>query len=425
MNSRERVQLSLNHKEPDRIPIDLGAGFQTGMHVQSVYKLRQALGLDEPGTPVKVIEPYQMLGEIKPDLLKAVEGDVLGVNPRKTMFGYKCEDWKPWITFDGTPVLIPGNFNTEVESNGDLLQFPEGDTSAPPSGRMPKGGFYFDSIIRQPPINEERLSIEDNLEEFGPISDEDLEYFEQEVNRYYYETDKTIYANFGGTAFGDIALVPAPWLKYPKGIRDVEEWYISTVTRKNYVEEIFKRQCEIALENLKKLYEVVGNRVDVVFLTGTDFGGQDRPMLSTKNYEDLFKPYHKQLNDWIHQNTNWKTFIHTDGALMPLISHFIEAGFDILNPIQWTAKNMVPVKLKKKFGDQLTFWGGGVDTQKTLPFGTPDAVRAEVHQRIKDFAPGGGWIFNTVHNVQPLVPVENLLAMYETIKDYGSYPIKI
>jgi len=424
MNSRERVQLSLNHKEGDHVPIDIGAGFQTGMHVQPVYRLRQALGLDEPGTPVKVIEPYQMLGEIKPDLLAAVSGDIIGINPKGTMFGYACEDWKPWTTFDGTPVLVPGKFNTDVDADGALLQYPEGDKSAPPSGRMPKGGFYFDSIIRQPPIDDASLDVEDNLEEFGPISEQDLQYFSHEVNQAYNETDKAIYANFGGTAFGDIALVPAPWLKNPRGIRDVEEWYISTAIRKDYVKKVFQRQGEIAMENLKKIYEVVGNRVDVVFMTGTDFGGQDRPLLSTANYKELFMPFHKKLNDWIHQNTTWKTFIHSDGALMPLIPHFIDAGFDVLNPIQWTASNMDPLVLKKKFGDKLVFWGGGVDTQKTLPFGTPDEVRNELKQRIMDFAPGGGWVFTTVHNVQPFVPAENLLAMYETAIKFGSYSNK-
>ncbi|MFN2124776.1 MAG: uroporphyrinogen decarboxylase family protein, partial [Candidatus Promineifilaceae bacterium] len=237
----------------------------------------------------------------------------------------------------------------------------------------------------------------------------------------YRETDKAVYANFGGTAFGDIALVPAPWLKNPKGVRDIEEWYISTLTRQGYVYEIFEYQCAIALENLQKIFDVVGNKVDVVFLTGTDFGGQSGPLISVKSYERLFKPFHKQLNDWIHENTTWKTFMHTDGSLIPLIPHFIDAGFDILNPIQWAAKNMTPVELKREFGEQLVFWGGAIDSQKTLPFGTPDEVRVEVRARIEDFRAGGGWIFNTVHNVVANVPVENLLVMYETFHEYKRY----
>ena len=423
MNSRERVTLVLEHKEPDRIPLDLGAGFQTGMHVSMVYTLRQALGLDEPGTPVKVIEPYQMLGEIKVDLLDALGADVVGVNPPNTMFGYKNEGWKPWTTFDGTPVLVSEHFNTQIEQNGDLFAYPEGDKSAPPSGRMPKGGYYFDSIIRQPPIDDANLNVADNLEEFGVIADEDLAFFKREVDRLYSETERAIYANFGGTAIGDIALVPAPWLKHPKGIRDVEEWYISTLTRRDYVYQIFERQTEISLQNLAKVFEVVGNKVQIVFLTGTDFGAQDRAFMSPKTYRDLFKPFHKALNDWVHSNTTWKTFMHSDGAILSLLPDIIEAGFDILNPIQWTAKDMEPKLLKERFGDQLVFWGGSVDSQGTFPFGTPEQVCTEVLRSIRSLAPGGGYIFNSVHNIQPETPIENLLAFYETIHAHQQYPI--
>ncbi|MBL7160976.1 MAG: methyltransferase [Anaerolineales bacterium] len=423
MNSRERVRLALEHREPDRIPLDLGAGFQTGMHVSMVYALRQALELDDPGTPIKVIEPYQMLGEIKIDLLDALGADLVGVNPPKTMFGYKNEGWKPWTTFDGTPVLVSEYFNTQVDQNGDLLAYPEGDKSVPPSGRMPQGGFYFDSIIRQEPIDDVNLSVADNLEEFGLISDEDLAFFGREVDRLYIETDRAIYANFGGTAIGDIALVPAPWLKHPKGIRDIEEWYISTLTRRNYVYQIFEQQTEISLQNLAKIFEVVGNKVQIVFLTGTDFGAQDRAFMSPKTYRDLYKPFHKAINDWVHENTTWKTFMHSDGAILSLIPDIIEAGFDILNPIQWTAKDMELKLLKERFGDQLVFWGGSVDSQGTFPFGTPEQVRAEVLQSIRDLAPGGGYIFNSIHNIQPGTPIENLLAFYETIQEHRQYPI--
>ncbi|MCS7260813.1 MAG: methyltransferase, partial [Anaerolineae bacterium] len=253
ITSRERIRIALEHREPDRVPLDLGSTPVTGMHVSAVYRLRQALGLDAPGTPVKVIEPFQMLGEIKPDLIEALGVDVVPLGSPKTLFGFRNENWKPWTTFDGTPVLVPEGFNTDPEPNGDILMYPEGDKSVPPSGRMPRGGWYFDAIIRQPPLDESKLNVEDNLEEFGPISDEDLAYFAAEADRLYRETDKAIVANFGGTSFGDIALVPAPWLKHPRGIRDVEEWYISTVTRRDYVYRVFERQCEIALANLERL----------------------------------------------------------------------------------------------------------------------------------------------------------------------------
>jgi hypothetical protein len=422
--SRERVNLTLAHREPDRVPIDLGGSAVTGMHVSVVYQLRQHLQLDPPDTPVKVVEPYQMLGEIKPDLMDALGIDVVGLVSPRTMFGFRNEGWKGWITFDGTPVLVPEGFNTEVEPSGDLLLYPEGDRSVPPSGRMPAGGWYFDSIIRQPPVDDAKLDVADNLEEFGPISNEDLDAFGREAKRLYEETDKAILANFGGTGFGDIALVPGPWLKHPKGIRDVEEWYVSTVARKDYVRAIFERQCELALDNLARLYEVVGDRVAALFVTGTDFGTQRGPFISVKAYCHLFQPYHIELNKWIHAHTPWKSFIHSCGSVRKLIPSFIEAGFDILNPVQCSAAEMDPAELKREFGDALTFWGAGVDTQKTLPFGTPQEVRAEVRDRLLTFAPGGGFVFNTIHNVQPLSPVQNVWAMYEAVHEYGQYPIQ-
>jgi len=421
MNSRERVTLALNHREPDRVPLDLGATAVTGMHVSSVYALRQALKLDPPGTPVKVVEPYQMLGEIQPDLLDAVGGDIVGLGGTKTFFGFRNEGWKPWTFFDGTPVLVPEAFNTDPEPDGSILMYPEGDKSAPPSGHLPAGGFYFDAIVRQPPIDDATLDVEDNLEEFGPVSDADLAYFATECNRLFTETDKAIIANFGGTSFGDIAMVPATQLKHPKGIRDVAEWYMSTVTRRDYVYRIFERQCEIGLANLQKLHGVVGERVAAVFVTGTDFGQQTGPFISRRAYRDLFMPFHRAINDWVHANTTWKTFIHSCGSVVALLPDFIEAGFDILNPVQCSAAGMDPATLKARFGQQITFWGGGVDTQHTLPFGTPDEVRAEVRQRLEIFGQGGGFVFSTIHNVQANVPVENLLAMYETVREHGGY----
>jgi hypothetical protein len=417
MNSRERIHCALRHREPDRVPLDLGGSPVTGMHVSSVYLLRQALRLDPPGTPVKVIEPFQMLGEIAPDLVDALGIDVVALPSPRNFFGFKNENWRPWTLFDGTPVLVPERFNTETEPSGDILMYPEGDRSVPPSGRMPKGGFYFDSIIRQPPLDDARLNPDDNLEEFQPISDQDMAFFQQETDKLYTATDKAILANFGGTAFGDIALVPAPWLKHPKGIRDVAEWYMSTVTRRDYVYRVFERQCEIALNNLARIHAAVGNRVSVVFMSGTDFGMQTGLFISPKTYRQLYQPFHKVLNDWVHQHTTWKTFIHSCGSVMALLPDFIAAGFDILNPVQCSAANMDPQELKERFGDQIVFWGGGVDTQHTLPFGSPEEVRAQVRERIRIFGRGGGFVFNTVHNVQAQLPVENLLALYAAVKE--------
>jgi len=416
MNSRQRVEAALNHRQPDRVPLDLGASPVSGMQVSCVYKLRQALGLDKPCTPVKVTEPYQMLGEIATDLQDALGIDAVGLGGPNTMFGFPLSDWRPWTTNDGTPVLVPGSFNTEPEPNGDIFMYPEGDKSVPPSGRMPKGGFYFDSITRQGPIDDDKLNVEDNLEEFGPVSDATLQHFASEADRLRRESDRAILANFGGSAFGDIALVPGPWLKHPKGIRDVAEWYMSTVSRYDYVYEIFRRQCDFALQNFAKYYDAVGDRVSVVFVTGTDFGTQNGPFMGPAAYRKLFQPFHRRVNDWIHEHTPWKTFIHSCGSIMALMPDLVDAGFDVFNPVQCSAAHMAPRTLKEKFGGKVTFWGGGVDTQKTLPFGTPDDIRRQVRERIGIFNPGGGFVFNTIHNVQAGVPVENLLAMYTAVR---------
>ena len=340
MNSRERVIAALEHREGDRVPLDLGGCGQTGMHVSTVYALRQALKLDPPGTPVKVIEPYQMLGEIKPDLWDTLGIDVAGFGTPGTLFGFRAEEWKPWTFWDGTPLLVPGKFNTEPDEAGDILMYVDDDRSAPPCAKMPDGGFYFDTLTRQGPIDDDALDPADNASDYGPISEADLAHLAAESERLFTQTDKALMMVFGGTGFGDIALVPGPWVKRPKGIRDVAEWYMSTVTRKDYVMQVFERQCEIAMENLPRVYHAVGDRVTVAWISGTDFGSQNSCFISPKAFRTLYKPFYTRVNAWIHAHTPWRTFIHSCGSIQPLIPDIIEAGFDILNPVQTSATNM-------------------------------------------------------------------------------------
>jgi hypothetical protein len=416
MTSRERVLKTLNHQKPDRVPLDLGGSMLTGMHVSSVYGLRQALQLDPPGTPVRVVDPYQMLGEIRDDLVEALGVDVLPLPSPGTLFGFRNEGWKPWKLWDGTPVEVPAGFNTKAEAGGDILMYPDGDRSGAPSGRMPSQGYYFDVIVRQPPLREESLDPLDNTEEFVPISQEDLDYYRREAERLHDQTDKAIVAGFCFTGFGDIALVPAPWLKNPRGIRDIEEWYVSTVTRRDYLYQIFERQCEVGLANLERLHQAIGEKVQVTLVSGTDFGAQHSSFISPQSYRELYKPFHLRVNSWVHERTSWKTFIHTCGSVVELLPDMIEAGFDIFNPVQTAAAGMDPPALKERFGDQLVFWGGGVDTQRVLPFGSPDEVRREVQERVRVLARGGGFVFAAIHNIQAGIPVENLLALFEAFR---------
>ncbi|MDP2886711.1 MAG: uroporphyrinogen decarboxylase family protein [Ignavibacteria bacterium] len=414
MTSKERVLAALRHQQPDAVPVDFGSTAVTGIHVQIIAALRDHYGLEKK--LVKAHEPYQMLGTIDEDLKKVLGIDLEGVVPPETMFGFRNENWRPWRLDSGLEVLVPENFKITKEPNGDTLIYPKGDLTAPASGRMPKNGFFFDSIIRQDPIVEEYLDPRDNQEEFTPISDSDLDYFEAEVNAKA-KTGRAVMATFGGLAFGDIALVPAPFLKHPKGIRDIEEWYVTTLTRPSYVHAIFEKQCEVAIENLMKLHKRVGDQVNAVFICGTDFGTQWSTFCSVDTYKSLYHPYYKRVNDWIHIHTAWKTFKHSCGSVISLIPSFIDSGFDILNPVQCSAAGMEPENLKKEFGADLVFWGGGIDTQKTLMFGTPEQVRDETLKRCEIFGMDGGFIFNTVHNIQGNVPVKNVVAMFDALKE--------
>lgn len=413
MNSKEAFTATLAHTAPGRIVTDFGATPVTGIHVLVIKKLRAYYGL--PDIPVKVTEPYQMLGEVDPQLMEIMGVDVIGLSPRTNIFGFENSDWKTFKTWWGQEMLVPGKFMTKTESNGDLLLYPEGDTTAAPSGRMPSTGYFFDAIIRQEPFEESTLLVDDNLEEFKPITEEDLAYWEGQV-RNLRGSNRGVIANFGGTALGDIALVPAPFLRDPKGIRDISEWYMSSLVRPEFMKELFDRQTDIAVENLKRLYAVVGHNIDVVYMCGNDFGTQQSTFCDAQTFAELYLPYYKKMNDWIHQHTGWKTFKHSCGAVESLIESFIAAGFDILNPVQVNATGMDPNYLKKKYGERIVFWGGGVDTQKVLAFGTPEDVKKQVTHLCEVFSEGGGFVFNTVHNIQANVPVENVAAMIETLR---------
>lgn len=416
MTSRERVLTTLAHRQPDRVPVDFGGTFVTGMHVSCVAALRRHFCLKD--RPVRVIDCGQMLGEIDDELKDVLGIDVAGVFRKSTRFGFPAEDWKPWRMYDGLEVLVPGGFNVTIDANGDTLLHPQGDLTAPPCARMPKDGYFFDAIIRQEPIDESRLDPKDNLEEFGPISDSELDYLEAEARRAR-ASGRFVIASFGGTALGDIALVPGTSLKHPKGIRDVAEWYMSIRTRRDYIHKVFEGQVEIALRNYERLAPRLKNYVDAVNVCGTDFGTQSSQFCSVATFRELWFPYYKRINDWIHAHTPWKTFKHSCGSVSKLYDSFIECGFDIVNPVQCSAAHMEPQYLKSTFGSRLIFWGGGVDTQKTLPFGSPGDIRREVLARCEVFSRGGGFVFNAIHNVQARTPLENILAMLEAVKEFN------
>jgi hypothetical protein len=359
-----------------------------------------------------------MLGEIEEDLKIALGIDVEGITKRTNRFGFPNEDWKPWRMYDGLEILVPGRFHTTVDVNGDTLLHPQGDVAARPSARMPHGGHFFDAIIRQEPIDEDRLDPSDNLEEFVPIAEPELEHLASEVRRAG-NSGRAVVAAFGGTSFGDIAHVPGVALKHPKGIRDITEWYMSLHARRDYIHRVFAAQCDTALSNLERIVPRVGEGVDVIMICGTDFGTQNSSFCSVETFKELWLPYYRRINDWIHANTGWRTFKHSCGSVVKFIPSFIEAGFDVLNPVQCSAAGMDPAALKGAYGDRLVFWGGGIDTQRILPFGSAAEVREQVLRRCEIFARNGGYVFNSIHNIQARTPVENIVAMIDAVREFN------
>lgn len=416
MTHKERVLNSLNHQDGP-IPVDFGSTFITGIHCSVVKELRAHYGLEE--RPVKVCEPYQMLGMVEDDLREAMGIDTTSIFPYKTIFGFPNEDWKSWRTPWGQEVLVSSHFKTDARPDGSTIIYPKGDRSAPPSGELPKTGYFFDTIERiDPDYDEDDLHVEDNLEEFGLMTDEDVAYWTREAEAMK-DSERAVLTHLNGTCLGDIALVPAPFLTNPKGVRGVADWYMLVAEEPDHVKKIFAAQTEIAVENMKRLHSIVGELLDVVVICGTDFGTQTSQFCSVDTFLDIWQGYYREINGWIHENTTWKTFKHSCGAIEPLLNPMIESGFDIINPVQCQATGMDADVIKAKFGDRITFWGGGVNTQETLPFGTPDAVRKEVRGRCEVLGKNGGFVFNSIHNIQALTPVENVVAMVETLQAYN------
>lgn len=420
LTPRQRLTLTLEHKDPGRVVVDLGSTAITGISANALSRLRDALGLEK--RLVRINEPFQLLGEVEEDLRQALHVDVVGVSNDVTTFGFVNRGWKNWTLPSGLPVLVPEGFNTTVNERGETFIYPQGDMSVPPSGKMPSGGFYFDNITRgESSFDKEDASArEDFKDDFGVYTDEQLRRIEDNLNYYY---NNTQYGIIGGGAlggFGDFAIIPGPGVKRPRGIRDLTEFMMAHQVMPEYIHELFEMQLEVGLENARLFYQAVGDKVQLMQISGTDFGLQRGPFMSLESYRAFYKPYHKRINDWVHAHTKWKTFYHSCGSVAAFLDDFVEIGVDVLNPVQTTAAGMEEHALKEKYGDKLVFWGGGVNTQHTLPFGTPEEVYDEVMGRLKAFAPGGGYVFNAVHNIQGQTPTENMLAMFRAVEDYNA-----
>lgn len=416
MNSKERVQVSLDHRQPDRLPIDFGGQVCSMMNATCVTALREYYGLKKK--PVKIWDVSTMTSEIDEDLRDALGVDCEPFPTYELAFGLKNTDnWKSW-QYRGIEVLVPEDFQVSNDGKGGYYIYPQGDTTVPPSGHLPANGYYFDDIVRPTLFDEDHMDYEDNLEEYEPISEESLEFLKREVDRHR-NTDRAVVMLPGGSALGDAANIPGNSLKHPKGIRSIPDWLAAPLLYPEYVHDVYSHQVDRMIENWTNIHEIVGDVVDVAYVCGVDFGTQISQMCSLEVFDEFYLPYYRKMNDWIHEHTSWKTLKHTCGAIYPFFPKLIEAGFDAVNPVQCSAKGMDPRRLKEEFGKDITFWGGGVDTQKVLPFGTPEEVRKQVLERCEIFSDQGGFIFNSIHIVQCNTPVENIVAMINAVHEFN------
>ncbi len=408
MTSRERVLASLSFREPDRVPLDLGGSIMSGIMAHPLDALRRHLGLDY--RPARVYEVFQMLGEVELDLVERLGLDILPVEPPVQFFGLRREGWKPWRLWDGTEVLVPGQFDVELSAEGDWLLHTGGDPRQPVEGRMPKNGFYFDmpSLTAAhddyvpPPLGEVRREHR--------LQTPQLEFLAARAEHLRRTTDKALF-------LGCWDFFGLPW------VGSIPDFLVLMVSDPGYVKELFATRTETALENLSKTWSYLGDNIDILGLDGTDYGAQNAELFSPELFAELYVPYFRIQNDWVHRHTPWKTWLHTCGSVTRIIPRLLEAGVDILNPVQTSAAGMDPAWLKRTFGSRIAFWGGGVDTQRTLPFASADQVAAEVRERVRLLAPGGGFVFNPIHNVQQGTPPENVLAAYDTAREVGRYPL--
>ncbi len=397
MNSRERVLTALQHKEADRVPLDLGAMLSTGITGMAYNKLKSYLGIRDGRT--RMYDLGQQLAEPETEIVERIGADVLPLfvsNPKR---------WKPSTLPDGSPCEVPEGFNPETLPDGSqVLRDGQGHIVS----QMPKDGYYYDSVYH--PLAEISTVEElDPLPFYSPIDETTLADLRQRAKHLYEDTEYALMLNGAGGIHE-----PA------QGLRGWDVFMMDLASDPAFAGALLDKLVDANIQRLEQILPAVEGYVQVIQV-GDDLGMQDGPQLSPRLYRKVIKPRHQRLYRYIKEHSNAYLFLHTCGSVYPFIPDFIEMGVDILNPVQVSARNMGSKRLKQEFGKDIVFWGGGCDTQKVLPFGTPAEVREEVKRRIGDFAPGGGFVFNQVHNIQVGVPPENIMAMYDAVREFGAY----
>ncbi len=398
MTSRERVLAAIHRQPVDRTPVDFGGTRQSGIAAIAYHRLRQHLGL--AAKPARVFDLFQMLAEIEPEVATRFGADCVGLYRPQVAFGIANEDWKPWTLFDGTPVEVPGGFQPETLSNGDLAIRRGGEII----GLMPRDGFYFDRMEKYPG------ATHPDLDAWEPprLDRGTLDYLASQAALLHEQTDKAIVAPLG----------PPFELFNGIGQGGFDEWMVTFASEPEYVRRLYRKLVDAWIANLEAFRAAVGDRIHILQIAD-DFGTQRAPFLSVRMFRELVMPAYKRGLDWVHAHTPWKVMLHSDGALYPLLPSIIEMGVDILNPVQTTAAGMEARRLKSEFGNQLVFWGGSCDPQTTLTFGTPRQVEAEARANVEILAAGSGYVFAPVHNIQATVPAANVVALFDAARSNG------
>lgn len=397
---RERILSALNHQETDRVPIDFGAMRSTGIHISAYIRLKKYLGID-PGRP-KVYDLMQSLAEPEREIIEYFDADVVQLHRLCPSFGIPIDDWKEGVFASGEECLLPKEFNPVINEKGDRGIIANGKVIA----RMPKDGFWFDFAYF--PLAQASKKEDIDAFPFYEIDDREIKFLKnqiQELKANY--PDYAILGAYGGNVFEEGF--------YQFGFENYLSLLLENPTLAEYFNE---KNVEVQIKNLEKYLNAVGDDIDIIQF-GDDLGTQTGLYISPNLYRKIIKPYHLKLYETVHRlKPRLKVFLHSCGSIYEIIPDLIEIGVDILNPVQTTAANMDPRRLKKEFGKYLTFWGGGVETQGVMLYGTAEEVRRQVRERIDIFAPGGGFVFNQIHNILPDIKPENIIAAYNEAHNY-------
>jgi uroporphyrinogen decarboxylase len=412
--SRERILTAIAHKSPDRIPVDLSATPSSGISAIAYSNLVKHIGRHD--LPVQIYDVVQQLAQPDMSILDKFGVDVLDIG---RTFNAQPNNWKPTTLANGAPAFYPKWFNPVKMSDGSYATFDDDATTM--LSRMPIGATFFDQTyfpyVDGYPDSYENLDTEmDRVmwarDAHSPWDHAGEADFWQKLRENTIElrknTDKALLVVCGCNLF--------EWGTF---LRRMDNFLMDLMCDPYNVEKLLDQLMIRHLATLEKVCNAVGDIVDIIRF-GDDLGMTSGPFMEPDIYRDLFKPRHKILCDYVKTYSKMHTFIHSCGSISLLMPHLIEAGIEIFNPVQTNAYRMEPRFLKKEFGKDCTFWGGGIENVGTLNNGTPDQVKEQVRERLEIFSEGGGFVFNTVHNILPDVPPENILAMYEAVNEFNN-----